>query len=119
MKFKELCVRGVPYGINRDMTKEELGNMPKVSNVDFLDMQFLRELRDPNCPNYSYLKEFAMILCLCHTVFTEVNLDGDLEFNASSPDELALINFAKYIGYEFIGIDESNYIELKCEDQLI
>ena len=29
-------------------------------------------------------------------------------YNAASPDELALVNFAKYSGYEYTGLDESN-----------
>ena len=33
-------------------------------------------------------------------------------YNASSPDELALVNAAKYFGYEFKGRDEENNIEI-------
>lgn len=32
---------------------------------------------------------------------------------ASSPDELALVNFARYSGYEFLGINEKNEMEVK------
>lgn len=30
----------------------------------------------------------------------------ELVYNASSPDELALVNFAKYCGAEYLGVDE-------------
>lgn len=53
-----------------------------------------------------------MFLATCHTIITEVK-DGKLVYNASSPDELALVNFARYAGYEFIGINENNEIEVK------
>lgn len=35
---------------------------------------------------------------MCHTILTET-LDNHLHYNASSPDELALVNFAKFTGY--------------------
>jgi phospholipid-transporting ATPase len=31
---------------------------------------------------------------------TEIK-DNRIEYNASSPDELALVNFARFVGYEF------------------
>ena len=36
--------------------------------------------------------------------------NGKSVFNSSSPDELALINGAKYFGYQFLGRDEDNNI---------
>lgn len=42
------------------------------------------------------------LLSLCHTVITEEK-DGNIVYNASSPDELALINFARYCGFEYLG----------------
>ena len=36
-------------------------------------------------------------------------------YNASSPDELALINFAKLAGYEFCGIDDFNRMMVKVK----
>lgn len=37
------------------------------------------------------------LLALCHTIIIE-KTGTELVYNASSPDELALINFAKYLG---------------------
>ena len=39
-----------------------------------------------------------MALAICHTVDTEKK-NGNIEYFASSPDELALINFAKFVGF--------------------
>jgi phospholipid-transporting ATPase len=44
------------------------------------------------------------LLALCHTIITEKQ-ENELIYNASSPDELALINFAKFSGVEYIGMD--------------
>ena len=37
-------------------------------------------------------------------------------YNASSPDELALLNFAKFCGYNFNGIDESSNYEYQFKE---
>jgi len=34
-------------------------------------------------------------------------------YNASSPDELALVNAAKYFGYTFIGRDENSNMKIR------
>jgi phospholipid-transporting ATPase len=51
---------------------------------------------------------------LCHTIIIE-KVDGQVNYNASSPDELALINFAKYCGVSYLGINEENIMEVKFE----
>ena len=38
--------------------------------------------------------------------------DKGMNYNASSPDELALLNFARFIGYEYQGMDENNEITI-------
>jgi len=82
-----------------------------VTNVDFRDMAFVNILADNAHPEYAKAQDFMINLALCHTVITELS-DGKLEYNASSPDELALLNFAKYLGYEFLGIDDNNFMEI-------
>lgn len=56
-----------------------------------------------------------MMLSICHTVITDTK-DGKIIYNATSPDELALLNFAKFVGYEFIGVDERNVMKIKSEN---
>ena len=48
------------------------------------------------------------MLAVCHSVIAEPDPDKNFEiiYNASSPDELALLNFAKFVGYNFLGINE-------------
>lgn len=52
---------------------------------------------------------YLVHLAVCHTVVSEVK-NGKTFLNASSPDELALVNAAKYFGYDFKGRDEENNI---------
>jgi len=56
------------------------------------------------------------LLAVCHTVVIETR-KGKEYYNASSPDELALVNCAKYYGWEFRGRDESNKIEIMVGDK--
>jgi len=44
-------------------------------------------------------KFFLLSLALCHTCLPEVQENGDVEFQAASPDELALVRAAQECGY--------------------
>ena len=37
MDFKNVCINGISYGDNQDMTQKELDKYSKVTNVDFRD----------------------------------------------------------------------------------
>ena len=50
---------------------------------------------------------FMFHMALCHDIVTE-NKGDKVVYNASSPDELALVNCAKYCGFEFLGSDDKN-----------
>lgn len=53
------------------------------------------------------------MLTLCHSVIAdESKKKEEVIYNASSPDELALLNFAKLCDYTFHGIDDHNYYEV-------
>ncbi len=47
------------------------------------------------------------VISFCHNIITE-DKNNDVHYNASSPDELALLNFARYIGFKYMGTDENN-----------
>ena len=51
------------------------------------------------------------ILAICQTIIVEKK-NGKLQYNASSPDELALTNAARHFGVVFEGMDEDNNIVL-------
>lgn len=44
---------------------------------------------------------------------------GNAKFNASSPDELAFINMARYCGWEYLGIDANNIVSVRYAGQVI
>ena len=56
-------------------------------------------------------------MALCHSIIVEKK-NGKIEYNASSPDELALVNAAKYFGVEFIERTDDNFIKIKYNDKI-
>jgi phospholipid-transporting ATPase len=53
------------------------------------------------------------MLGLCHTVLVDEK-EGCINYNASSPDELSLVNAGRYFGFMFTGRDEDNNMIIKC-----
>ena len=46
-------------------------------------------------------EEFLQMLSVCHTVIPETSNNGDITYQASSPDEAALVTGAKLLGHVF------------------
>lgn len=90
----------------------------EVSNVNFDDPNFYKHWRDKSSENYEYIEKVLFNLALCHTIIIE-NKDGKVNYNASSPDELALVNAARFFGVKFADRDEDNnvFIDFKGERQ--
>ena len=51
---------------------------------------------------YDDIKDFLILMSVCHTVIPEYSDDGELSYNASSPDERALVEGASKYGFVFI-----------------
>lgn len=106
MEFKKLSAGFVSYGTSKPKPQEyEKG----CTNVNFDDDQFsidyTQQLDQGHKPYNPYLERFIDILAVCHTIIVEEK-DDVLYYNASSPDELALTNAARYFGIKFIDRDE-------------
>ena len=103
MRFKYLIVGDQVYGKQRGYA----GEMPDVKNVDFDDPNVWKSSQSgfatDDCKR---LQEAIMLLGLCHSVV----LENTGDYNASSPDELAFVYFAKLVGCEYKGMDEDNYM---------
>lgn len=67
---------------------------PEVNTSDLLEYIRLR----PYSAFARKAKEYILAMALCHTCLPE-NKDGKIEFQASSPDELALVRAAQEMGY--------------------
>lgn len=107
MKFKYLVIGNTVYGEKTGYT----GNVPKVTNVEFSDptmWQVIGQRTNGSDPQIKKTLKGIDLLSVCHTVVVE----KDGSFNASSPDELAFVNFSRLIGCDFLGLDDDNNLSI-------
>lgn len=85
---------------NTDMKTEDL--------LDYIQ-------RKPNTAFSRRAKHFLLCIALCHTCLPEKTDEGDINFQAASPDELALVEAARDLG--FLVIDRpAQAIKLETRD---
>lgn len=68
---------------------------PDVTTNDLLEYLRLR----PNAAFSRKAKQYILAMALCHTCLPERNEKGELDFQAASPDELALVKAAQELGF--------------------
>ena len=118
MEFKRASIGGVVYAEEVDESRkanaEADGDGVKESWRTFDDLKRVLEgmfkvSKNPfeaATPNEDVSRErevaheFMTLLAVCHTVIPEVR-DGKTHFQASSPDEAALVSGAELLGYQF------------------
>lgn len=84
---------------------------PEMKTEDLLDYI----CRKPNTTFSRKAKHFLLCIALCHTCLPEYRDDGSINFQAASPDELALVEAAQDLG--FLLIDRpSQSIKLQTRD---
>ncbi|KAL7945395.1 hypothetical protein V8C42DRAFT_323012 [Trichoderma barbatum] len=71
--------------------------------------------RRPNTPFSQKAKQFLLCIALCHTCLPETNESGEIEYQAASPDELALVEAARDLGYILIDRPAQS-IKLQMQD---
>ena len=102
MEFQKFTVGKQRYGVD---APESIEYAPGVTNVNFYDPELNLQLKDASHSQNKKLKRFLEALGLCHTVLSEEKTTKSGEkyvvFNASSPDELALVNGARHLGFAF------------------
>jgi len=102
MRFKRASIQGKVYGAPVLMTEAN-------ATLPYINIQGL----NPDAQPGSQADDFLKVLALCHTVViesdamsSEGNAKGSgaaLIYQAESPDEKALVEFAREAGYELIG----------------
>ncbi|KAG8520290.1 Phospholipid-transporting ATPase IB [Galemys pyrenaicus] len=89
MTFKMCTIAGIMYGQPSS----------PIIDSDFNDPTLLENLQNGH-PTDEYIKEFLTLLSVCHTVIPERN-GNNITYQASSPDEAALVKGAKKLGFIF------------------
>ncbi|KAK3297334.1 uncharacterized protein B0H64DRAFT_431297 [Chaetomium fimeti] len=70
-------------------------NQPELNTDDLL--RYLAN--KPHSQFSRKTRQFILCLALCHTCLPETGEDGEISFQAASPDELALVEAAKELGF--------------------
>jgi phospholipid-transporting ATPase len=108
MEFKMFSAGNYSYGLKNSKPKEKYA--PGVTNVCFEDPTFDSHYKNKSHENYQNICDLIDCLGICHTVIAQKKQDASgaeyVAYNASSPDELALVNGARYLGFAFRERDE-------------
>ncbi|NXD09484.1 AT8B1 ATPase, partial [Nothocercus nigrocapillus] len=107
MTFKKCCINGQRYGDCRDGAGQ-LQNQPEQvdfswnvyadGKLSFYDHYLIEQIKSGKDPE---IRQFFFVLAICHTVMADVS-DGQLSYQAASPDEGALVTAARNFGYVFL-----------------
>ncbi|KKA26313.1 hypothetical protein TD95_001757 [Thielaviopsis punctulata] len=86
---------------------------PDVTSHDLLEYIRLK----PHSLFSRKAKQYILAMALCHTCLPEIR-NGELSYQASSPDELALVNAAREMGYTVVSrSSQSITLRITNEDQ--
>lgn len=131
MEFKKFSAGKETYGIteciysynnfvedNKQAMRFNSEEDGEISNVNFDDPKFYSDFNNKNNENYNFIERLLLSLAICHTVIIE-RKEGKLNYNASSPDELALVNAARFFGYKFFDRDEDNNVIINFKGEML
>uniref|UniRef100_A0A3Q3FHV9 Phospholipid-transporting ATPase n=1 Tax=Kryptolebias marmoratus TaxID=37003 RepID=A0A3Q3FHV9_KRYMA len=105
MHFKKCTIAGITYGhfpdLDCDRSMEDFSNLPSNSHnsTEFDDPTLIQNI-EKNHPTSPQICEFLTMMAVCHTVVPEME-DNQIIYQASSPDEGALVKAAKGFGFVF------------------
>ncbi|XP_030004214.1 phospholipid-transporting ATPase ID [Sphaeramia orbicularis] len=109
MTFNKCSINGKAYGELFDFSGQRVEITEKTEKVDFSwndladpkfifhDHSLLETVREGN----PEAQAFFRLLALCHTVMPEEKKEGELYYQAQSPDEGALVTAARNFGFVF------------------
>uniref|UniRef100_A0A671VP61 Phospholipid-transporting ATPase n=1 Tax=Sparus aurata TaxID=8175 RepID=A0A671VP61_SPAAU len=101
MQFKKCTIAGRSYGTDLLCCSRPVDwswNQHADRKFEFMDHSLVAIIRSKKDKDVT---EFFKLLSLCHTVMVE-NKDGELVYQAASPDEGALVTAARNFGYVFL-----------------
>ncbi|XP_072332990.1 phospholipid-transporting ATPase IB isoform X1 [Scyliorhinus torazame] len=121
MQFKKCSIAGITYGhypdSDTERSSDDLGHLvSSKDSFEFDDPTLLDNILSEH-PTSAEIREFLIMMAICHTVVPEKDGD-DINYQASSPDENSLVKAAKKFGFIFTGrTPDSVIIEAMGEEQ--
>lgn len=98
MKLRMISIAGTSWLHNMDTDMRMSPSPATTSELSTGDMlEYIRSR--PNTPFAAKAIRYILAMALCHTCLPERTEDGQMDFQASSPDELALVRGARDLGF--------------------
>lgn len=101
MDFKQCSIGGIQYAI--EVPEDQRATVQDGVEVGVHDFDRLRENLKSH-ETRDLMDHFLSLLATCHTVIPEVRdeKEGEIKYQAASPDEGALVEGAVLLGYKFV-----------------
>lgn len=90
--------------------------------MNFEDANLWNVLKNEEHSNHTSLLKFIECLGVCHTVIVESKEIKGVQtkvYNASSPDELALVNGMRHFGFSFVDRDVEDNIVIEYKNETL
>lgn len=95
MKLRMISIAGTSWLHTDDKDNEGAATTSNLTTKDMLE--YIRSR--PNTPFAAKALRYVLAMSLCHTCLPDRAEDGEVDFQASSPDELALVRGARDLGF--------------------
>jgi len=100
MEFKACSIAGVMYA--ETVPEDRVATIEDGVEVGIHDFKRLKDNLKNGHPTAQAIDHFLTLLATCHTVIPEQKDSGEIKYQASSPDEGALVEGAVQLGYRFL-----------------
>ncbi|KAL1857620.1 hypothetical protein Daus18300_010260 [Diaporthe australafricana] len=97
MKLRMISIAGTSWLHRTDTSKEQESPITTNDASTHEMLEFIRSR--PDSPFAARAMRYILAMALCHTCLPERMEDGQMDFQASSPDELALVRGARDLGF--------------------
>lgn len=100
------------------MNKNISDKYGEITNIHFSDEILKQNILNKTEKNFEDFDIFLKCLSLCSSVIVEKDENGNIKYHASSIDEKALLNGARYLGYIFLGKDNEGNFLLEINEKI-
>lgn len=108
MEFKRCAIGGKLYGHLQPNPNAKDSQVVKHSKFTFTDPTLLADLQTQS--QGAKIETFLELLALCHTVIPVHEENGNIKYQAASPDEEALVVAAHCFGFSFTQAKSGHYV---------
>lgn len=99
MEFKQCTIAGIQYA--EQVPEDRRATAQDDADNAIYDFERLRANLREGHESAAAMDHFLALLAICHTVIPEMTDEGQIKYQAASPDEGALVSGAVELGYRF------------------